>query len=258
MSFIVIIPARFGSTRFPGKPLADIHGKPMIQHVVERSMAAQADAVYVATDDVRIESVVNDFGANVIMTSPEHQSGTERLAEVVDILNASDETIIVNVQGDEPHIPVDIIRQVAQNLAQHPEAVMATLACAITTPAELMNPNAVKVVMDKHGMAMYFSRAPLPYVRDEFMAGTETKPVSDIHSPLTHSHYRHIGIYAYRAGFIKEYMTLTPSDLEQIESLEQLRVLYHGYKIHVAEALSTPPPGIDTPEDLANILASGV
>ena len=258
MSFIVIIPARFGSTRFPGKPLADIHGKPMIQHVVERSMAAQADAVYVATDDVRIESVVNDFGANVIMTSPEHQSGTERLAEVVDILNASDETIIVNVQGDEPHIPVDIIRQVAQNLAQHPEAVMATLACAITTPAELMNPNAGKVVMDKHGMAMYFSRSPLPYVRDEFMAGTETKPVSDINSPLAHPHYRHIGIYAYRAGFIKEYMTLIPSDLEQIESLEQLRVLYHGYKIHVAEALSTPPPGIDTPEDLANILLSGV
>ena len=258
MSFIVIIPARFNSTRFPGKPLVDIQGKPMIQHVVERSKAAQADAVYVATDDPRIENVVKDFGANVIMTSPDHQSGTERLAEVVDILNASDETIIVNVQGDEPHIPIEIIRQVAQNLAQHPEAVMATLACPITTPKELMNPNAVKVVMDKQGMALYFSRAPLPYVRDDFMAGQETKVTSDISSPLTYPHYRHIGIYAYRAGFIKAYMSLAPSELEQIESLEQLRVLYHGYKIHVAEALSTPPPGIDTPEDLANILATNV
>ncbi len=254
MSFIVIIPARYGSTRFMGKPLADINGKPMVEHVVERAEAAQASAVYVATDDIRIEQVVTQFGGQAIMTSDQHQSGTERLAEVVDILNLSAQTIVVNVQGDEPHIPVEIIAQVANNLAQHPEAVMATLACKITSAEELMNPNAVKVVMDKQGMALYFSRAPLPYVRDDFMQGSSTKATSDITSPLTHEHYRHIGVYAYRAGFIKDYIELAPSALEQIESLEQLRVLYHGFKIHVAEALSTPPPGIDTPEDLANLL----
>lgn len=254
MAFIVIIPARYGSTRFEGKPLANIDGKPMVQHVVERALSSEPSAVYVATDDQRIGDVVRGFGAEAIMTSPDHQSGTERLAEVVDILNLSADTIVVNVQGDEPHIPVEIIAQVAKNLAENPDAVMSTLACKITTAEELMNPNAVKVVMDKQGMALYFSRAPLPYVRDDFMQGITTKATSDIGSPLTHEHYRHIGVYAYRAGFIKEYIGLAPSALEQVESLEQLRVLYHGFKIHVAEALSTPPPGIDTPEDLANLL----
>jgi len=254
MSFIVIIPARYGSTRFEGKPLVDIQGKPMVQHVVERSLAANPSAVYVATDDQRIADVVSGFGGSALMTSLEHQSGTERLAEVVDILGLSDETIVVNVQGDEPHIPVEIIAQVANNLAQNTDAVMSTLACKITSAAELMNPNAVKVVMDKLGMAMYFSRAPLPYNRNDFMQGNTTKPTAELTAPLNYEHYRHIGVYAYRAGFIKQYINLMPSAVEQVESLEQLRVLYHGFKIHVAEALSTPPPGIDTPEDLANLL----
>lgn len=239
MSFTVVIPARYQSTRLPGKPLADIAGKPMVQWVYEQAMQAGAERVIIATDDERVEQAVLAFGGTVCMTSPNHQSGTERLAEVVQRMGIEDDHIIVNVQGDEPLIPPSIIRQVADNLALS-QAPMATLAVEISDAEEVFNPNAVKVVTDKDGYALYFSRATIPWDRDNF-ANQKT-----IAQPLM----RHIGIYAYRAGFINTYINWQPSALEKIECLEQLRVLWYGEKIHVAVALQAPPAGVDTPEDL--------
>jgi 3-deoxy-manno-octulosonate cytidylyltransferase (CMP-KDO synthetase) len=247
MKFTVIIPARYGSTRFPGKPLADIHGKPMIQHVVERALDCGAAQVIVATDDERIAEAVRDFGGQVCMTSRHHESGTERLAEVVDILELDADELVVNVQGDEPFIPPANIQQVAENLNLHPQAEMATLAVRLREVEEVFNPNVVKVVTDKLGYALYFSRATVPYDRSRFLDEDNIDEVGDYY-------LRHIGIYAYRAGFIRQYVNMTPSGLEQIESLEQLRVLWHGEKIHVDIAAETPPAGIDTPADLARIL----
>ncbi|GIC77469.1 3-deoxy-manno-octulosonate cytidylyltransferase [Moritella sp. F3] len=242
MSFIVIIPSRYQSSRLPGKPLVDICGKTMIQRVAEQALQSGASRVVIATDDVRIEQAVTGLGYEVCMTSPDHNSGTERLAEVCSKLGFNDDDIIVNVQGDEPLIPPRIIEQVAKNLGKQSEARMATLSVAITDVEEVFNPNAVKVVTDKQGYALYFSRAPIPYHRDNFMHApvTEIKPV----------YQRHIGIYAYRAGFIRDYVQWQETELEQIESLEQLRVLWHGEKIHVEEALEAPAAGVDTPEDL--------
>lgn len=240
MSFTVVIPARYHSTRLPGKPLADIAGKPMIQWVYEQAMLAGAKQVIVATDDARIESVVKDFGGQVCMTRDDHESGTERLAEVVEQLNLADDEIIVNVQGDEPLIPPSIIQQVAMNLAQF-KTPMATLAVEIDEANEVFNPNAVKVVTDHLGHALYFSRASIPWDRDNF-----SKQPAHISNALL----RHIGIYAYRAGFIQTYINWQPSPLERIESLEQLRVLWYGEKIHVAVAKQAPAAGVDTPEDL--------
>ncbi len=241
MSFTVVIPARYQSTRLPGKPLADIAGKPMVQWVYEQALQSGAERVIVATDDPRVEQAVHDFGGLVCMTSAEHQSGTERLAEVVALMGIEDDHIIVNVQGDEPLIPPSIIRQVADNLSSS-QAPMATLAVEIDHQDEIFNPNAVKVVTDKEGYALYFSRAAIPWDRDNFAL-----PEKPIVQPLM----RHIGIYAYRAGFINTYIHWQPSMLEKIESLEQLRVLWYGEKIHVAVALEAPPAGVDTPEDLA-------
>ncbi|MCG3733183.1 3-deoxy-manno-octulosonate cytidylyltransferase [Vibrio cincinnatiensis] len=241
MSFTVVIPARYQSTRLPGKPLADIAGKPMVQWVYEQALQSGAERVIVATDDLRVEQAVHDFGGLVCMTSAEHQSGTERLAEVVALMGIEDDHIIVNVQGDEPLIPPSIIRQVADNLSSS-QAPMATLAVEIDHQDEIFNPNAVKVVTDKEGYALYFSRAAVPWDRDNFAL-----PEKPIVQPLM----RHIGIYAYRAGFINTYIHWQPSMLEKIESLEQLRVLWYGEKIHVAVALEAPPAGVDTPEDLA-------
>lgn len=240
MSFTVVIPARYQSTRLPGKPLADIGGKPMIQWVYEQAMQAGADRVIIATDDERVEQAVQAFSGVVCMTSPNHQSGTERLAEVVTKMAIPADHIVVNVQGDEPLIPPAIIRQVADNLAAC-SAPMATLAVEIEDEAEVFNPNAVKVITDKNGYALYFSRATIPWDRDNF-----AKADKAIVQPLL----RHIGIYAYRAGFINTYLDWQPSQLEKIECLEQLRVLWHGEKIHVAVALEAPPAGVDTPEDL--------
>ncbi|NVD06935.1 3-deoxy-manno-octulosonate cytidylyltransferase [Vibrio sp. JPW-9-11-11] len=240
MSFTVVIPARYQSTRLPGKPLADIAGKPMIQWVYQQAIQAGAEKVIIATDDQRVEQVVKAFNGEVCMTSPDHQSGTERLAEVVDKMSIPDEHIIVNVQGDEPLIPPSIIKQVADNLADS-DAPMATLAVEINDEAEVFNPNAVKVVTDKDGYALYFSRATIPWDRDQF-AG-EPKLIAQ---PLM----RHIGIYAYRAGFINTYINWQPTALEKIECLEQLRVLWHGEKIHVAVAKQAPAAGVDTPHDL--------
>ncbi|EKO3976899.1 3-deoxy-manno-octulosonate cytidylyltransferase [Vibrio fluvialis] len=239
MSFTVVIPARYQSTRLPGKPLADIAGKPMVQWVYEQAMQAGAERVIIATDDARVEQAVLAFGGTVCMTSPDHQSGTERLAEVVKLMGIEDNHIIVNVQGDEPLIPPNIIRQVADNLAAS-QAPMATLAVEISHEDEVFNPNAVKVVTDKDGYALYFSRATIPWDRDNF---AKDKTVVQ---PLM----RHIGIYAYRAGFINTYIQWPASQLEKIECLEQLRVLWYGEKIHVAVALEAPPAGVDTPEDL--------
>ena len=245
MSYTVVIPARYQSSRLPGKPLADIGGKPMIQWVYEQSMKAGADSVIIATDDVRVEKAAKAFGATVCMTSPNHESGTERLAEVIEVMNIPDDHIIVNVQGDEPLIPPTIINQVANNLANS-TAPMATLGVEISHVDEVFNPNAVKVVTDKDGYALYFSRATIPWDRDAYANnGTAAE------SPLL----RHIGIYAYRAGFINTYINWEPSTLERIECLEQLRVLWYGEKIHVDVAVEAPAAGVDTPEDLEAVRA---
>ncbi|PWC17273.1 3-deoxy-manno-octulosonate cytidylyltransferase [Brenneria corticis] len=243
MNFNVIIPARFASSRLPGKPLADINGKPMVVHVMERAQESGARRVIVATDHPDVEAAVRKSGGEVCLTSPDHHSGTERLAEVIERYGFSDDEIIVNVQGDEPLIPPVIVRQVAENLAAC-RAGMATLAVPIDSSEEAFNPNAVKVVTDAEGYALYFSRAPIPWERERFSRSKES--IGD--------HFlRHIGIYAYRAGFVRRYVSWAPSQLEQIELLEQLRVLWYGEKIHVAVAKSVPSVGVDTPEDLARV-----
>lgn len=246
MSFVAIIPARFASTRLPGKPLKDINGKPMIVHVLERARESGADRIIVATDNIDVAHAVEAAGGEVCLTSPDHQSGTERLAEVIEKCAFSDDTVIVNVQGDEPMIPPVIIKQVADNVAAS-EAGMATLAVPITTAEEAFNPNAVKVVMDAQGYALYFSRATIPWDRERFMHS---------HEQIGSHFLRHIGIYGYRAGFIRRYVSWPASPLEQIEMLEQLRVLWHGEKIHVAVAKEVPGVGVDTPEDLQRVRLS--
>ncbi|MGK0371434.1 MAG: 3-deoxy-manno-octulosonate cytidylyltransferase (CMP-KDO synthetase) [Glaciecola sp.] len=245
MSFIVVIPARFGSTRFPGKPLALIQGKPMIQHVYERSVLAGAQDVIVATDDKRIGEVVQGFSGKVCYTGNQHESGTERIAEVLSKEGIDNSTIVVNVQGDEPFIPPQNITQVANNLIEastkNASMQMATLCFPIGVKSELDNPNVVKVNFAKNGKALYFSRAPIPYDRS-WVHNTQVMQEN--------AYFRHVGIYAYKAAFIHQYIELSPSHYEKIESLEQLRVLYHGFDIHVAIAQQAPPHGVDTPEDL--------
>lgn len=235
--FIVVIPARFGSTRFPGKPLVAIQSKPMIQHVHERALESGAKSVWVATDDERIAEAASAFGAQVCMTSDRHQSGTDRIVEVVQKQQWPDDTIIVNVQGDEPFIPSENIQQVAHNLAVNPAASMSTLSSPENI-ADINNPNMVKVVSDRQGMALYFSRAPVPYGRDE-QATTFA---------------RHIGLYAYRVDYLKRFAEHEMAPIEAVEKLEQLRALWYGEKIHVETAKIAPPVGIDTPEDLEKLL----
>lgn len=235
MSFIVVIPARFSSTRLPGKPLADIHGKPMIRWVVEQAQKSAAARVVVATDDKRIKRALADSGAEICMTRADHDSGTERLAEVVEQLGLSPNDIVVNVQGDEPLLPPALIDQVAATLANS-EAPMATLATPLTELAQLHDPNVVKLVKNSAGNALYFSRAAIPFTRDSEPALTDCR--------------RHIGIYAYRAGFIRRYLSLSASPLEVSEKLEQLRVLWHGESIAVADACEAPLLGVDTEADL--------
>lgn len=245
MSFVAIIPARFASTRLPGKPIVDIHGKPMIVHVMERARESGADRVIVATDHPDVAAAVESAGGEVCITRADHHSGTERLAEVIEKYQFSDDTIIVNVQGDEPLIPPVIVRQVAENLARS-QAGMATLAVPVTDAEEAFNPNAVKVVTDKQGYALYFSRATIPWDRERYAQSREEAGDTLL---------RHIGIYAYRAGFIRRYVTWSACPLEQIELLEQLRVLWYGEKIHVDIAQAAPGIGVDTPEDLARVRA---
>jgi len=244
MSYSIIIPARYASTRLAGKALVDIAGKPMIQRVWEKARESSAESVVIATDDRRIEQVANSFGARVSMTSANHPSGTDRLSQVVSDLGLPEEHIVVNVQGDEPLIPPQVIDQVATNLHCNPSASIATLCEAIESNEEIHNPNAVKVVFDKKGMALYFSRATIPWARDEFAADLDERPKSG-------NWFRHIGIYAYRVGFLQRFVTWNPAPLEKLEHLEQLRALYNGEAIHVEEASRPVPAGVDTAEDLA-------
>ncbi|MEI8645363.1 3-deoxy-manno-octulosonate cytidylyltransferase [Pseudoalteromonas sp. Hal040] len=247
MEFVVVIPARYASTRLPGKPLADICGKPMIQHVYEKAVASGASQVYVATDHQAVFDAVKLFTDNVLMTREDHQSGTERLAEVVEQLKLESDIIVVNVQGDEPLLASENVSQVATLLADS-DAPMATLSTSIDEIDDIFNPNCVKVINDADNNALYFSRAPIPYHRDAMMNDDKAKlNLADF--------ARHIGIYAYRAGFIKDYIELPESRLEVLESLEQLRVLYHGHKIKIAKAVCAPQAGVDTPEDLARVIA---
>ncbi|MCR1836401.1 3-deoxy-manno-octulosonate cytidylyltransferase [Rodentibacter caecimuris] len=247
MSFTVIIPARFSSSRLPGKPLAEIVGKPMIQHVFEKARQSGASRVIIATDNENVEKIAQGFGAEVCMTSEHHNSGTERLAEVVEKLAIPDDEIIVNIQGDEPLIPPVIVRQVAENLAKF-NVNMATLAVKIHEAEELFNPNVVKLVADKSGYVLYFSRSVIPYDRDRFMGLQDVAKVA-----LTDVYLRHIGIYAYRAGFIKKYVQWEPTVLENLEKLEQLRVLWNAERIHVELAKEVPAVGVDTMEDLEKV-----
>ncbi|BAP40708.1 3-deoxy-manno-octulosonate cytidylyltransferase [Pseudomonas sp. 21LCFQ02] len=245
-AFTVVIPARFGSSRFPGKPLKVIAGKPMVQHVWEQARKSSASRVVVATDDARIVAACQGFGAEVLLTRDDHNSGTDRLAEVATQLGLAADAIVVNVQGDEPMIPPAIIDQVAANLAAHPEAGISTLAEPIDDVAALFNPNVVKVVTDINGLALTFSRAPLPWARDALAVSRDVLPAGV-------PYRRHIGIYAYRAGFLHDFVAWGPCWLENTESLEQLRALWHGVRIHVADALEAPPAGVDTPEDLERV-----
>jgi len=247
MSFSVVIPARFGSSRLPGKPLLDIAGKPMIQHVWERARQSDAQHVYIATDDQRIIDVAEGFGAEALMTSADHVSGTDRLHEVVEHLGLESEAVVVNVQGDEPLIPAAVINQVAANLIGAKGAMIATLAEPINSDAEFVNPNAVKVVTGDDSMALYFSRAPIPWPRESAAQGRV--------KPLPRLALRHIGIYAYRAAFLHQFVKWPPAALEEAEQLEQLRALHNGVAIHVDEACAVVPAGVDTPEDLDAVRA---
>lgn len=238
--FRVVIPARYASSRLPGKPLLPIAGRPMLQHVYERALQCGALEVVIATDDERIAQAAAGFGASVCMTDAGHESGTERLAEVVETRGWPAPSIVVNVQGDEPLIEPVLIRQVAEDLATCPDAAVATLACPYPADPEHNDPNVVKVVLDRDGYALYFSRAPVPYVRDRNLA-TATGIL------------RHIGLYAYRAGFLGQYRCLEAAPCEHLEKLEQLRVLWHGMKIHVSIASRMPGPGVDTHDDLRRV-----
>lgn len=243
--FYVVIPARYASTRLPGKPLLDIAGKPMVIHVADRARLSGAVQIVVATDDLRIVEAAKQHGYYAMLTRADHVSGTDRIAEVASREGWQDDAIVVNVQGDEPLIDPALISEVAATLANNKEAVMATACHGIHNKADFINPNIVKVVLDRQGHALYFSRAPIPYPRDAF-AGESELP-SDM--PV----YRHIGIYAYRTKFLNQYAHIPPAAIEQFESLEQLRVLYQGYKIAVAVTDNAPVAGVDTESDLAYV-----
>jgi len=238
--FLVVIPARLGSTRLPRKPLADIGGKPMVIHVAERAQQSNAQSVVIATDSSEIQATCNEYGIECLLTSPDHPTGTDRIAEVAQQLKLSADTLVVNVQGDEPLIPPELINQVAQTLADHALCSISTVAVPITDASEISNPNVVKVILNKAGEALYFSRASIPFVRDPETAGNVT-------------HLRHLGVYAYRADFLQAYSRLEPAPPEQVEALEQLRALWNGFRIVVYTASEAPPAGVDTAEDLERV-----
>ena len=245
----VIIPARYASTRLPGKPLQDIAGKPMIQRVYEQACRSQAKEVVIATDDQRIEAAAREFGANVVMTREDHESGTDRLQEVVSKLQLGDDEIVVNVQGDEPLIPPQVIDQVAANLAAS-SAGISTLSEPVDRIETVFDPNAVKVVADAEGYALYFSRAPIPFGRDGYDIVNRSGDL-----PSLMSVQRHIGIYGYRVRLLHDFVQWGSCPLEKTECLEQLRAMWHGVKIHVEQAVVTPPAGVDTQADLERVRA---
>jgi len=242
LDFKVVIPARFASTRLPGKPLLDIVGKPMVVRVAEQAAQSGARQIIIATDHQPIVAAAQEHGFQACMTRVDHTSGTDRIAEVAAQQGWPDDTIVVNVQGDEPLIPPQLIHAVAQHLHDHPECAIATACHAIHDEASMRNPNIVKVVLDKSGNALYFSRAPIPWPRDAY---AQNQPL-----PQNVDVLRHVGIYAYRACFLRDFGELAPAPLEQIESLEQLRALYYGYKIGVTKTDQAPPSGVDTEQDL--------
>jgi 3-deoxy-manno-octulosonate cytidylyltransferase (CMP-KDO synthetase) len=246
MRFNVVIPARYGSQRLPGKPLADLHGKALILHVCERARESGADRVVVATDDARIRDVCTATGIEVAMTRADHASGTDRIAEVSKQLGWTDEEIVVNLQGDEPLMPGSAIRQVAELLDVHGTTEMATLCTPIDTLAEFLNPNVVKVVVDRTGNALYFSRAPVPWNRDGAQAGVASQQT-------WLGAMRHIGLYAYRAAVLRQLAATPTCELEQVERLEQLRALWMGMRIAVDVARAVPGPSVDTAEDLSRV-----
>jgi 3-deoxy-manno-octulosonate cytidylyltransferase (CMP-KDO synthetase) len=240
--FVAVIPARFESTRLPGKPLADIAGQPMIKRVYDRAVASGATQVIIATDDKRIETVCRQFGASVQMTATEHENGTDRIAEVAERLGWSDSLIVVNVQGDEPLLPPNLITQVAALLERKPDAAIATLVTPLHSDADWQDPNVARVVVDRSGRALYFSRAPIPWPREG------GRPPA----------LRHIGLYAYRVGSLKTIAATPPCELEQVERLEQLRALWLGMTIVVEEASEAPPPGVDTEKDLEAVRLASI
>lgn len=244
--FTVVIPARMRSTRLPGKMLADVGGRPLVAWAAERARESGAAKVVVATDHADIERAMGALGFDAILTSPDHPSGTDRIAEAARILDLPDGEIVVNVQGDEPFVDPALVRAVAQALAERPEASIATAAHPIHEAATFFDPNVVKVVLDESGFAHYFSRAPIPYARDAFAAGRDRLP--DAFPAL-----RHIGLYAYRVRFLREYADLAPTAAERFEALEQLRALGHGHRIAVATWNGPMEPGVDTPQDLERV-----
>ena len=249
MRFTVLIPARLASVRLPDKPLADIGGLPMVVRVAQRALLSGAEQVVVAADDARIVDACEAHGVRAVLTRKDHPSGSERLAEACALLGLADDAIVVNVQGDEPLIDPALIDAVAATLAAQPEAPMSTAAHVIDSAEEFANPNVVKTVLDARGYALYFSRAPIPWWRDGFAQG-DARMLPDSPPPL-----RHIGIYGYRAGFVRHFPLLAPAPVEKTEALEQLRVLWHGFRIAVHVSAHAPGPGIDTPEDLARVRA---
>ena len=242
--FVVLIPARRASTRLPDKPLREIDGVPMILHVAARAGQSGARQVCVATDDETVRDICQAAGVSAVMTRADHASGSDRLAEACDQLELSGETIVVNVQGDEPLIPPAIVAQVAGLLGEHGDAQMASLYHSIDASQDVVDPNAVKVVCDARGRALYFSRATIPWDRD----GERARSRPDLWK-------RHIGIYAYRAGFLRDFVAWPVAPSEGLEALEQLRALHHGATVMMAEAAETPGPGVDTPEDLERVRA---
>jgi len=242
MEFRVIIPVRYAASRCPGKGIADIAGKPMMQHVYNRALKSGAESVVIATDNEKVREAAEKFEAHVVMTSEEHTSGTERLAEAAIALGYGDDDIVVNLQCDVPFIPPAVIRQVAEDLNRHDNVKMATLWEPLQHTDEMADRDIVKVVLNKRSYALYFSRADVPWSRDAFPPKECTE--------LGEQHHRHIGIYAYRAGFLQEYVQWEPCGIEQIEKLEQLRALYNGIRIYAGRAKLPVPPGVDTPEQL--------
>ena len=253
MDFTVVIPARFASTRLPGKPLKDIAGMSMIQRVYQQARKSQAVQVIVATDDQRVFDEVKDFGGEVCMTSTDHQSGTDRLQEVAEHYSFSDDHIVVNVQGDEPLIPPEVIDQVAENLASHSQAGVSTLCEPIETDEDFNNPNIVKVVADSTGMALYFSRAPIPWPRDHMSKDHNSDQVTAMQETL--NPMRHIGIYGYRVAMLNAFIHWPMAPIETLECLEQLRFMWNGERIHVAESKAMVPGGVDTKEDLQRVIS---
>jgi 3-deoxy-manno-octulosonate cytidylyltransferase (CMP-KDO synthetase) len=248
VAFTVLIPARYGSSRLPGKPLADIAGKPLVIRVADRARASGAQRVVIATDDTRIGDAARAHGVEAILTGAEHPTGTDRLAEASLALSLDDSATVVNVQGDEPLLDPALIRGVAEELESHPDAAIATACHPIDDVEEVFNPSVVKVVLDRAGYALYFSRATIPWARDAFATPRPTVPPG---LPL----YRHYGLYAYRARFLRQYPALPQAAIERFEALEQLRALWHGHRIIVRVTTGTPAPGVDTQEDLERVRA---